>query len=280
MFGKLCKLELRYMMRNFLPLWGVALALALVNGLLLPATDWEDSGLLPGLLLLVLVCVMIAMVVLCVVLIVQRFYHGLLKNEGYLMFTLPVKTGSLILSKGLAALVAMVGSALVGALAFLLLMGEVLLGSGITGVFYNLYLASGISAGAWAAILTSGFLYLLASVAFGIQTIYLAQAVGHMASSHRVGVSVLAYIGLSMVLSILGDLASSVLTAFIPDGFLVEATVEVETLAEAVIEVETLAEAVPLLTGGMLVEAALQIVGTVIFFLLTRYILDTRLNLE
>lgn len=273
MFGKLCKLELRYMMRNFLPLWGIALALGLVNGLLLPATDWEDTTLLSGLLLLVLVCVLIAMAVLCIVLIVQRFYNGLLKSEGYLMFTLPVKTGSLILSKGLAALVVMVVSSLVGVLVFLLLMGEVLLGTNITSTFYNLYLASGISAGAWAAILASALLCLLASAAFGIQMIYLAQAIGHMASNHRVGVSVLAYIGLSMALSALNNLAGSVLSIFNWDDSLLEVVLDA-------LDAETLAEASSLLTGAMLADAALQIVGTVIFFLITRYILDTRLNLD
>ncbi len=264
MFGKLCKLELRYMMRNFLPLWGVALALALVNGLLLPATDWEDSGLLPGLMGEVLVCVMIAMAVLCVVLIVQRFYHGLLKNEGYLMFTLPVKTGSLILSKGLAALLVMVVSGVVGVLAFALVMGRVLDWSVLTETVTYLYQESGATAGNLALITLATVLLVLMVVAFQIQMIYLAQAIGHMASSHRVGMSVLAKLGISVALSTLENLAGNVL----------------DMTDEIAVEFDTLAEAIPTIAGAELVNAALYLAGTVIFFLLTRYILDTRLNLE
>ncbi|MCD8142874.1 MAG: hypothetical protein LUD83_06330 [Clostridiales bacterium] len=262
MFGKLCKLELRYMMRNFLPIWGIVLVLAALNGVAFSLD--LDGNTAFGLLLTALVGVLIAMTVLCLVLVVQRFYEGLLKNEGYLMFTLPVKTGSLILSKGLAALLVMAVSGVVGVLAFALVMGRVLDWSVLTETVTYLYQESGTTAGNLALITLATVLLALMVVAFQIQMIYLAQAIGHMASSHRVGMSVLAYLGISVALSTLENLAGNVL----------------DMTDEIAVEFDTLAEAIPTIAGAELVNAALYLAGTVIFFLITRYILDTRLNLE
>ncbi|MCD8368071.1 MAG: hypothetical protein LUC48_08645 [Clostridiales bacterium] len=267
MFGKLCKLELRYMMRNFLPLWGIVLVLAALNGFAISMD--LDSNVTFGLLLMALVGVLIAMVVLCIVLIVQRFYNGLLKSEGYLMFTLPVKTGALILSKGLAALVVMVVSGVVGVLAFVLVVGRELAWSDLAEAVVYLFQESGATAGDLAIITIVTLLLMLAAVAFNIQMIYLAQAIGHMASNHRVGMSALAYLAIAMLLSTLGDLASNLL------GLMNE-----DYLLNVLLEYDTLAEAVPTIAGAELVSAALYLAGTVIFFLITRYILDTRLNLD
>ena len=60
------------------------------------------------------VALCIAVVVLAIVFIIQRFYNGLLKDEGYLMFTLPVKTWQLIKAKGLTALIVTVISGVIG----------------------------------------------------------------------------------------------------------------------------------------------------------------------
>lgn len=42
---------------------------------------------------------MVALFVLTMIVIIQRFYKGLLCDEGYLMFTLPVKPWQLIATK-------------------------------------------------------------------------------------------------------------------------------------------------------------------------------------
>ena len=49
--------------------------------------------------LVVIVAVIVAIFVMNVIIVIQRFWNGLLQEEGYLMFTLPVTTRSLILSK-------------------------------------------------------------------------------------------------------------------------------------------------------------------------------------
>mgnify|MGYP006988889638 CR=1 FL=1 len=47
----------------------------------------------------------VAAVVMTVVLMVSRFYRNLLRNEGYLMFTLPVSAHALVWSKLIVSLV-------------------------------------------------------------------------------------------------------------------------------------------------------------------------------
>lgn len=64
-------------------------------------------------------CVAIAVVTFLVV--VQRFYKGLLGQEGYLMFTLPVPTWQLTLSKLVGATIMTILSGIVGILSVFIL---------------------------------------------------------------------------------------------------------------------------------------------------------------
>lgn len=63
-----------------------------------------------------------ALGVLTIVVTIQRFRKNLLGDEGYLMFTLPVSTSSLILSKCITALIYAVLSFIVAVFTFGVLM--------------------------------------------------------------------------------------------------------------------------------------------------------------
>ena len=98
MTGKLMKYEMRSMLRTFLPLWGAILVVALLNRCTLQIESLRDwLGGVPAILMMVLyVIAIIAIAIVALVFMIQRFYNGMLKDEGYLMFTLPVKTSQLI----------------------------------------------------------------------------------------------------------------------------------------------------------------------------------------
>ena len=49
--------------------------------------------------------IVLAAILLTIYLLVERFYHNLLGNEGYLMFALPVSTSEHIIAKILTALI-------------------------------------------------------------------------------------------------------------------------------------------------------------------------------
>jgi hypothetical protein len=95
MLGKLMKYEFKATGRIFLPLFAALLVVAGVNRLFIDLNFKVPQiiGTTVSVIMIVAICVIALIITL------QRFYRNLLKNEGYLMFTLPVSTDSLIWSK-------------------------------------------------------------------------------------------------------------------------------------------------------------------------------------
>lgn len=92
MLAKLIKLDLRFAYKQFL----MMAALLLLVGILGPVLN--ISVLKFGLPLIFTITFSVVPV-LCVWLVVQHFQRNLFGNEGYLMFSLPVSAGQLLLSK-------------------------------------------------------------------------------------------------------------------------------------------------------------------------------------
>ena len=111
MFGKLMKYEMRYLIRIFAPMWVIVLALCTFSRLTIrPDLDGMMymegiQALLPVLAIMLAVTAIITMMIVATVVLLQRFYKGMYGDEGYLMFTLPVTTRSLIHSKAFSAVV-------------------------------------------------------------------------------------------------------------------------------------------------------------------------------
>ena len=101
MLGKLLKYELKATSRVFIPLYIAILVVSIVNGLSLNLEILNIQGLAT----IVLMCLFISLFVITIVVTIQRFNKNLLKDEGYLMFTLPVSSKHLILSKYLTSLI-------------------------------------------------------------------------------------------------------------------------------------------------------------------------------
>jgi len=102
MLAKLMKYELKATSRYFLPLFGLIVALALINRLLQLFIDFtqSDATATIGVLMSSIAGMLFsAIMVVVLVITIQRFNKNLLQNEGYLSFTLPVTVESLILSK-------------------------------------------------------------------------------------------------------------------------------------------------------------------------------------
>ena len=120
MLGNLLKYEFKATGRILLPLYGAILLVALVGGLALDkiaVSDWAAV-----IFSLVYFGLFVSLIVLTIVLIIQRFSNNLLKDEGYLMFTLPVSTHSLIWSKLISSVVWCIVGSIVGGLSVFFLM--------------------------------------------------------------------------------------------------------------------------------------------------------------
>ena len=117
MLGKLMKHEFRATARVMLPVMGAMVALALLANLSIRglAGNLSDVPLLRILFVLIIIFFSVAVVataVMSLVIMVSRFYRNLLKDEGYLMFTLPVSIHELIWSKLIVSLVWFLGTGL------------------------------------------------------------------------------------------------------------------------------------------------------------------------
>jgi len=202
MLGKLLKYDFKSMFRVFIPLWLALLALSLINSFTLNSNSMD----IPGLVFMVAyIGVIVAVMAVTLVLIVQRFYNGLLKSEGYLMFTLPVHPWQLIASKAVAALVVTVLSTLAAVLSVLLIASTELIAflRGLPEFFADLN-------GDAVLFLVLLILTILVEVLASIGHIYASMALGHLANSHRAAWSVGAYIAIDMMLSALAGVAVKV----------------------------------------------------------------------
>ena len=105
MLGKLIKYDLKALAKILAPLWGVLLVMGLIFGISIRSNLDGIGNTMIVFSLVVIVAVIVAIFVMNVIIVIQRFWKGLLQEEGYLMFTLPVTTRGLILSKVISALI-------------------------------------------------------------------------------------------------------------------------------------------------------------------------------
>ncbi len=285
MFGKLCKLEGRYLIRFFGPMWALVLVLSVINRY----TFWSmvnetGSGLVGGLSMLALVMAACAMCVVALVAVLQRFYNGLLKDEGYLMFTLPVKSGALINAKGLMATLFIVVTGIVGVLIFVIIGSKAFLWSDITAgfrVFLRYTREMGISGFDWTMMLLWGIIAAVVTTASSLYHIYASIALGHLAKKHRIGWAVVAYLGINFVMSAI------MVVAYLGINFVMSAIMGVLGNTRVLNHLVRWLEDITSAANGVQVVVFLELgcvavgaVLTVVFFFITRQILEKRLNLE
>jgi hypothetical protein len=115
MLAKLAKYELKATARFFLPLYGALLFMAAVNRVVMHVSARNAALVLLNVLSFVAMTAYVLLVVgvlaLTFIVTLQRFYKNLVKEEGYLMFTLPVKAWQLITSKLCVSLLWLLASA-------------------------------------------------------------------------------------------------------------------------------------------------------------------------
>ena len=221
MFGKLMKYELRYLIRIFAPMWAAVLALCAMFRLTInPAyINMNNSGfyvegseaVLPAVFAILSVFAIMTMMIVAAVVLIQRFGKGMYGDEGYLMFTLPVTTGQLIHSKALSALIMMVATEVVTMIGVLIMMAFKEFWKGESGMtipqLWDLFLqimeSNGISSGMMGLYIFWGIVTGLIAIAAEIYMVYFAISVGQMWKKHPVAGGILAFYGISIVISVI-----------------------------------------------------------------------------
>ena len=200
MLGKLIKYDLKALAKILAPLWGVLLVMGIIFGISIRSNLEGIGNTMIIFSLVVIVAVIVAIFVMNVTIVIQRFWKGLLKEEGYLMFTLPVTTRSLILSKVISALIISCGTAIV--ISFLgleiIAISPVKLMDAAT-YFGNWFIE--VHAGPWVGY---GAVIAVVALLSGIYHIYAAMAIGQLSNGNRFLFAFVAYAGLSIIVSLVG----------------------------------------------------------------------------
>ena len=261
MLLKLLKYDFRAMWKQFSLIWGAALALALANRFSI-FWDVDDHAIglsdttTSGITVFAFMSVITAMFVIAVIFVVNRFSKGLLGGEGYLMFTLPVRSWQLVLSKLICALVSWAGCVMV-AFASLFIMipfnwAELFQFPFWSDIFRGIMKHPGTL-----ALMAEFCLVILAFIVLFISVMYLAMAIGHLFSRHRRLISVAAFIGLYILIAnVYGRVFSYRFIQSLMN------TVNVNAYS------------------SMLTAAAIMLIPAAIFLAAVCWILENKLNLE
>ena len=222
---------------------------------------------LPGVLIFMLYTfLMLAIIIMTCVLSVTRFYKNLLGEEGYLMFSLPTDTATLIASKVISVVIWSTLSAIVAVLSIALSV----LGAGGIEPFRNIiefmsYPEIVERLPSVLGVTTMTVLIIIIGTAASIVRIYAGIAIGHQFNSHRILFSILALVAFNVI----GTTLSSIL------GSLGYYSGVFDSLSR-IFDADTL-QGLYLAQAGMIVLALVQVV---FFGLLTWVLLDRKLNLE
>ena len=283
MLGKLMKYDMKSMFRTFVPMWLLAPVISLMLGLSVRSMiAWEKNsgstleisgygiGLIMIVMLLLFTGVMIGLTVMTILFVIQRFWNGLLKEEGYLMFTLPVKTWELITSKGLTATIIACISVVVRILSCMILTvaftDEVFLELMRWWSYMKKDIAE-IGPVFWLQVILS-VLLVIAGMVKSIYHVYAAMSLGQLFEGHRVVGSCVSYLGISMVFSVIMVVLSVIMNLVLPNDWLYDYYHYINS------------SAVTFSVTYMLFLLLVTAVQIAVFHIITERILSTRLNLE
>ena len=267
MLGKLLKYELKATSRVFIPLYIAILVVSIVNGLSLNLEILNIQGLAT----IVLMCLFISLFVITIVVTIQRFNKNLLKDEGYLMFTLPVSSKHLILSKYLTSLIWTFLSFVVAFLSFTIIFMIPTYKYFDFSYFINEFnlLFSNISNILGTTILSEFFkivLLIIISYTIFIFNVYLSLSIGQLPIFNR----------FRNVSSFIGFLVINLLISYV-QNIVDNAFVNIEAIDNVNYSIDSISSIV---SKGLNVAIIINIIIILVLFFATSYILNKKLNLE
>lgn len=266
MLGKLIKYEISATARLFLPFYGALVLFAILNKVFF-SFKAQMPDFIMELTITMYAMIIVAIFVLTLIVMIQRFYKNLLCDEGYLMFTLPVKAWQHITSKLLVALLWIVLSVAVTLLTIIIMTFNSQMIPFLIDLFRDFAIEVPLSDK------TSILIFLvrltissLLSSLSSILMIYLSIAIGHLFGKHRILASFGAFLGITFAMQ-------SFTTIFV--FYMFKPIIQkIEALQNSFIEVND--ALITLFTVGDIIN----VIFCIVFFFITSYILQNKLNLE
>lgn len=267
MLSKLMKQDYLSTRRLFFPSYLVFVIISILNKILIEVargTAQPQNALevisVVGMTLYVISIV--ALFVVTYVFICMHFYRTMSGEQGYLTHTLPVKTRTIINSKLFNSIIWQIGTVVLVILSFIMLIaghiGDGTLQSVMSQykhfVETNMYMS--VTAFNIEIIITCIISLFSSALMF-----YCSIAIGHLFNKHKVGGAVIAYIGIYMILQILGTIL------LFMSGFLTIINGDPNDFYYVYNKI-------------MIYSIIISAVTTVIMYFITEYIFRKRLNME
>ena len=213
MTGRLIKYELRSSIKLMGVIWAALIVTSFLfsisinfMGNIMRSSSIASTliNLFQGITGMLYIAVFIATAAASVVIIIMRFYKGLLSDEGYLMHTLPVKPWQLITAKGVSALIIVCASVIVSILSIMILAGTGSFGAIVE--FCDL-IREMFREEPKVILVAAEFLGLaILSLLKSIYQIYASLSIGQLVGKHRILLSLGAYVGINIVITVLAVL--------------------------------------------------------------------------
>lgn len=204
MLGKLLKHELKATSRLLIPLYLILIGISLLNRIMLSFQDVNWMMMfISNLLTAGFLFILVAVFAVTTVIMITRFYKNLIGDEGYLMFTLPVKPNQLITSK----LIISVFWILIGiASVIVTLYITFATPERMDFIYQNLKDASeelrAAFGGSLSFVVAEMILLCIVSLFANILMLYLSIAIGQLFNGRRILGSFIAYIGIYTALQL------------------------------------------------------------------------------
>lgn len=203
MLGKLIKHEFKATSRIFLLFYSILVVFTLIGKLVL-ATGLTDNEIINGFLLTIYIVYIVALFIATTLYLIYRYYKNMFSDEGYLMFTLPVKPMTLFWSKLTTSFVWNLGTLIltIASILFLVIqpymLKEISIAYRIVTNFIETDMKMSVGGVAFLVILT-----MFISIIYQIVVVYTSINIGQLAGKHRILGSVAAYMIIYIIMQTL-----------------------------------------------------------------------------
>lgn len=204
MLKKLIKHEFKATAKTMGLLFGAVLLLSILTSVSLKLPEGNQVfDTIKAVLIAVYIVVMLGMMFAGILLLIFRFYNNMLKDQGYLTHTLPVKMWQHIVAKMLTYFVWIVAAVVVAAVS----LGIFLMGTGVVDFSQIGEVMSEIGASLeqYPQVITILLWVLVLGIVQIFTTIlcmFASMSMGQLFGKHRVAGSVASYIGLNYIIGI------------------------------------------------------------------------------
>lgn len=219
MLGRLFKYELKATSKVLVPIYIAFIAITIISRVSIDLQVDEGSlwSFINGMGLFVFIISAITMFVATAIVIIWRFYRNTSSDEGYLLFTLPVKVDYIIISEFLCALIWGFLMSVFAVLGIFLMIFNRNVDDNIINFSYFGNILSSLTADGIKAIFYL-FLDILISTFQEIMSIYCAISLASLFNKHILIFSATFYIGLLIVVNAFAILIMNIVEKIFPSG--------------------------------------------------------------